>query len=78
MIYEKKILRALEKDLKKHKIRAKAITDAAEEKGKTRELVRLVLKGETPDFNGIIVHLDAYLKKHIKNLTKVSNKIGNY
>jgi hypothetical protein len=78
MVYSKKILRELERELKKQKIKAEAINKAAIEKNKCKELIRLVLKGETPDNNDIIPFLDTYLKKHLKNLAKISNNLGKY
>ena len=78
MVYPKKILRELERALKKQKIKAEAINKAAIEKNKSKELIRLVLKGDTPDNNEIIPFLDNYLKKHLKDLAKVTSNLGGY
>lgn len=76
MVYKKSVLRKLETKLDKLKIKADAIASAAEVKGKSNELVRLVLKGDRSDNDNIIEYLQEYYQSIEDRINEVSNKIN--
>lgn len=75
MAFKKSTLNKLKRELINHNIRAKAIEHAATEKGKSTELVRLVLNGQSNDVNNIIECLYEFLEKEKTRVAKVSKKI---
>lgn len=75
MVFKKSILKKLKRELDNYNIRSKAILQVASEKGKSSELVRLVLNGEVSDNNDIIIGLFSILEEEKNKIIEISNKI---
>ena len=75
MSFKKSTLTKLNKDLIKYNIKSKSLNAAAEETGKSKEWVRLVLKGDYTDKDNIIDFLSDCVYSEKNRIKKVSDKI---